>query len=209
MLLVKLLFPFLVPSSVKELMRGPGFPNMVSNTLHIAFCLTTWNGLPGGTKLLRSCLSWGPAPPGSSSDHTILTPFGGSQGFPPRVTPGSLNSLFPSPRPCISEAREWSHSPDHSWIPQRLARGWCSKTRKSLQHPQTPVHTDKVDLLPSEGMRAVGRVASRLSGWLRVFPWAVVPANITTTPGPGIRGGLLNAGKAKHKQALECAKLAF
>lgn len=49
MLPVKSLFFFSVPSSlyVKEMMRGPGFPNLVSNTLHIAFCLTTGVGFLG------------------------------------------------------------------------------------------------------------------------------------------------------------------
>ena len=42
-------------------MSGPGFPNVVSNTLHKLSA--TWNGLPGGTKLLRPCLSWGEGRP--------------------------------------------------------------------------------------------------------------------------------------------------
>ena len=135
-------------------MSGPGFPNVVSNTLHKLSA--TWNGLPGGTKLLRPCLSWGPASPGSSSDHTILTLSRGLSGSRPLVL-WTVSFLFAD----ISETQEWPHGPDLLLKPTMPGPWLVCKD----QHPHIPMRVDKAGLLPCEGWTQKSAGTRAGGGW--------------------------------------------
>ena len=202
MLLVRLLL-FLVPSSLWGEYESSWGPKC--NLQHPAhsFLPDHMESASWGNQAVKTLLILG-----ASFSRKLFWPHN-SNPFPRALrvsTPGSLNSLRDRHLRNIGMATQPRPTPEaHSAWPAAGAQRPASSHSYACGQGRSPA----LWRLDTEVRWHASwrRLVSRLLGWVCVFPWAVIPANVT--PGPGIRGGLLNVGKAQPKQVWECAKLAL
>ena len=202
MLPVRLLL-FLVPSSLWGDYEWSWVPKRSLQHPAQAFCHMEWASW--GNQAVKTLLILG-----ASFSRKLFWPHN-SNPFPRALrvtTPGSLNSLIPFRRHLrntgMATRRRPTPEAHDAWPVAGVQRPASSHSYACGQGRSPALWRLDAEVCWHASWR---RVVSRLLGWMCVLPWAAVPAN--AIPGPGIRGGLLSAGKTQPKQVLECAKLAL